>query len=624
MLDLRYTREADDFFSIFGSFGKVMGQVEGDASSFSVKSDTYLVTATETCDAYGVKHRKGKIQNVGTAPMELRSVLWNFVYDGGEYSVYTQGNTWSYESLGSWQTLNATVSAETLQTRDCFNATPFFVLWNDQTHRGTAFHIFAQSAWKYSVNRRRLGFGGDKTRVEAEMGIQNTNFSVTLQPGEALELPDIIYYEVRNKLDLDAWKFHRYFNETWPRREMPVIYNTWLHCYGEVKMESVVPQIERAAELGAEYFVIDAGWFGEGENLWKKRGDWDESQGQGFRGRMHEVADKVRRAGMKFGVWFEVECAGHTARIFEEHPEYFFTYKGDRFLDFTRKDACDYIVDKVCEIIEKNGVEYIKFDYNQDTDLDEQHAAHMNWRKGHRAVIERIHQRHPEVYLENCASGGFRMAPVHGTYFDSFWLSDNQSPYEGVRIFKDTVRRLPPQLIEKWACMQSVPAFREDYTDTGVGKEYEQKIIATDDGYWDNVRGVRPSWAKGFLTGGLIGFSNDLTRMDDAFFGEMQEHVRDFKAHRDFWKKAVCRILTDTKDLLVMQYSDMDSTRAEILVFTYNIRQAAVTVHPVMDGGKTYRCGEELVSGKALDAEGIRIPTAKCLDVHRIVLEEAE
>lgn len=46
------------------------------------------------------------------------------------------------------------------------------------------------------------------------------------------------------------------------------------------------------------------------------------------------------------------------------------------------------------------------------------------------------------------------MTLTNGLDFDSFWLSDNQSPYEGVRIFKDTIKRVAPQMIEKWATIQ--------------------------------------------------------------------------------------------------------------------------------------------------------------------------
>ena len=37
-----------------------------------------------------------------------------------------------------------------------------------------------------------------------------------------------------------------------------------------------------------------------------------------------------------------------------------------------------------------------------------------------------------------------------GMLFDDFWLSDNQGPYEGIRIVKDTLKRMPSALIQRW------------------------------------------------------------------------------------------------------------------------------------------------------------------------------
>ncbi len=88
-------------------------------------------------------------------------------------------------------------------------------------------------------------------------------------------MPQILSYEVRNKVDMDAWKIHHYMNQKYPRRELPVIYNTWLCRFEAITFENVANQIPLASELGAEYFVIDAGWFGKG-GFWNCRGDWEE------------------------------------------------------------------------------------------------------------------------------------------------------------------------------------------------------------------------------------------------------------------------------------------------------------------------------------------------------------
>ena len=60
--------------------------------------------------------------------------------------------------------------------------------------------------------------------------------------------------------------------KNYPRKEVPVMYNTWLYKFEKIDFENVASQVKRAKELGIEYFVIDAAWYGQGE-MWACRGD---------------------------------------------------------------------------------------------------------------------------------------------------------------------------------------------------------------------------------------------------------------------------------------------------------------------------------------------------------------
>lgn len=603
MKKIDQTMKADDLWSIYGNFGMVKGEVYGDHACFYTEGNKYRVSSEREADENGVVLQKGTLKNTSESPISVNYLMSKFVFDGGEYEVYTQSNTWQNESLGSWQPLVSGVTGETQGIRDCFGAAPFFVLWNKQTDRGRAFHILASCAWKYSILRTPYTEGGEATKVEVEIGINNRNFCMELGAGEELKLPEIIYYDVRNKTDLDCYKLHNYMNKIYPRKEMPVLYNTWLYQFEKINFENVISQVSKAAELGVEYFVIDAGWYGEG-NFWNCRGDWEECQTGGLEGRMRELSDIVREHGMKFGFWLEIESGGADAKIVSDHSEFFFKYDDMILFDFANPQACDYIVDKVCSLIEKYDAKFVKFDFNQDTRLDQAKLSFLKYFEGYRSVLMRIRKAFPDLYMENCASGGLRMSLENGKCFDSFWYSDNQSPYEGMRIYKDTIRRMPPQWIERWASIQSVSGLGEVYLDTPK----VDKIISTNDATWMDVRGVLPSYLEGFLTGSPIGFSCDLNRLSKEHFERIRDRIAEIKLHREFWKKAVCRILADTESLLVLQYSDNELNRIEILVFTQRIRQRKVCVYPVLDVKADYKMNDaEICSGSKLDTHGIDV-----------------
>ncbi|MBE6940847.1 MAG: alpha-galactosidase [Ruminococcaceae bacterium] len=588
----------DQLWNIFGSFGQVNGTVCHSEEGYAVENGTYHVRA-EISKAGSVFRRKDFIRNLSQDTIYLDCATSRFVMDAGEYEVYTQANTWQNESKGAWQSLVTGVCGETIGVRNAFGATPFLALWNKQTNRGRVFHILTKGPWRYQV--RVLATAGEANQVELELGVNYRNFHMALPPQEAFCMPEILYYDFQNKLDMDSHILHEYLNRHYPRKAMPVMYNTWLYRFDRIDFENVSAQVERAKMLGVEYFVIDAGWFGQG-NFWDSRGDWYERTEGGFGGRMGELSRLVRDSGMKFGLWLEIETAGPKANCIRECKEHYFTYTNNGaelyFLDFAKESARDYMFSVVSGLIDTYQLSYIKFDFNQDLTRDDRQEAFCRYFQGYDAFIRRLKDAYPELYLENCASGGQRMTLANAMDFDGFWLSDNQSPYEGMRIYKDSLLRLPPQSIERWATIQSVSDMTHWYQ-----SPQRNRTITTNDGTWSDVRGLSDSYLAGFLTGGPIGFSCDLNSWSEELFLKMKEHVVQFKEDRAFFMQAVVRILADTDNLLVLEYSDVAFERVEVLVFTNRICQSSLTLYPVLDPNGCYR-----VDGKPMNEDSITIP----------------
>lgn len=599
---------AKDFWNIKGDFGMLDAPLHQDGDTFSAQNDFVLVKTEVKKYRDGVYVRTGSVKNISDRDVNITAMELKFRFNGGEYEVYSQYNGWQNESTGAWQPLVSTVSSRSSNIRNCNDTTPFMVLWSNQTHRGTAFHLNTYSAWEMRISRRYT-LGGDGSFVSAEMGVLSDGLCLKLKPNEQIELPEVIFYTVINKIDMDCWKLHGYLNEMYPRKTVPVIYNSWMYKFDRFTFEDIIAQADKAKELGVEYFVIDAGWFGDGIKWHLNRGDWQENLSFGFKGRMKEAADYIRSCGMKFGFWLEPETASPTAKIVSEHPDWYYEGTGGMLLDFTNPEAAEHIYKVACENIDYYGAEYIKFDFNVGCPYDKDNAAFIRYFEGHTRFMKRLKERYPNLYMENCGSGGMRMSIRDGKLYDSYWQSDNQSPYFGLRIFKDTMLRMSPQWIERWATYRSLESFRPVY----ASDECTEKLLSCCDATWDLVFGVRQSFLEGFMKGGPIGLSCDLTALSEKAFSDLKAYIAEFKANRNFWKNAVCHILTDTKSMVVLEFRNTDFSEAEIVVLTFKTMQEKVVVYPVLDAERTYLLSDGTKkTGAEISEEGISFDCVDC------------
>lgn len=432
-----------------------------------------------------------------------------------------------------------------------------------------------------------------------EMGFNNENLHLTVLPGETIQLPKIIFFRAKNKIDLDAYKLHEVYNALYPRKKLPVVYNSWLYCFDRLDIDDLRKQVDAAAELGIEAFMIDAGWFGNGDGWFKSVGDWSENLTSGPKGRLLELSQHIRNRGMVFGLWFEPERAGANCVAAKAHPDY---YIGGTLLDFSNPEAVDYMLDILSAQIEKYQIGWIKLDFNGTTPLDSTGDGFYRYLQGQRRFVETLKAKFPALYITNCASGGYRMELEQGTMTDSFWLSDNQGPYEGIRIVKDTLKRMPTGLIERWNVQKYAEGFPCYGNEKPVGV-----MFSCNNATWDFILNVDDSYTLGFIGNGPMGFSCDLVAMPEQYQQMWKKHIAEFKENREFYRTATARILIDSEDIIAIEYADPTLDRCIIQVFTKTVYAENLLVYPVVNAQNNYIFGETTMCGADLLENGISL-----------------
>ena len=594
-----YTNDIKELISLRGDFDMLVGAPDKCGDGFYYNNGTVELGLNITKHPTGVISRKDTVKNVSGKDISLTSALSRFSFDGGEWEVYTQYNEWCKESVGQWSPLVTEISASTYDVRTCSGAAPFIAIFNKQSGRGYVFHILPNAMWQARVFRE---FRHSETRrTFVELGIRERGFLKKLGTGDTLELPEILYYEFKSRIDLDAYILHRYLNERFPCKRMPVAFNSWMSHEDRFTYGQMIEQLDIAARLGIEYFVIDAGWFGVPTRWYPSVGDWEEHPESGFGGRMKEFCDAARARGVKIGIWFEIERAGRDSRTMAEHPEHYLREGDHGFVNFASEATRSYIFDKVAKVIDKYGIKYIKFDFNACLTHDNTQHSFLDYVDGRQRFFDRFKSTYPDIYLELCSSGGAEICIGSLLrHFESFWMSDDHSLYSQMRFYKDTMKRVPARALETWLTIRSAEDFRE--------LPGNEKILASGDCNWIHVEAVNRGWLEGVSFGGPFCISCDLAKLSDATLTQLGALIEKHKAERAHTAVTECRILSDTETLTVLQWNDKDFDKIRITAFTAIHSQCAFTVYPACDPEKAYvdEGGNE-ISGRELSERGVTV-----------------
>ncbi|MDQ0596624.1 alpha-galactosidase [Streptomyces canus] len=295
----------------------------------------------------------------------------------------------------------------------------------DSAGRAWLWQIESSAGWRFETGEREGAayvalFGPDDAHHQ---------WHHTLAPGEEFHtVPAVLVHTESGGLDAafgELTDYRRSIRRDHPDRlALPVIYNDYMNTLmGDPTTERLLPLIEAAGAAGAEVFVIDAGWYDDdAQGWWDAVGAW-EPAARRFPGGLPEVLDAIRAHGMTPGLWLEPEVVGVRSPLAGTlPPEAFFrrgglrvTEHGRHHLDLRHPAARAHLDEVVDRLVGEWGVGYLKLDYNINigpgtengsespgAGLLGHHRAHLDW-------MAALLDRHPDLVLENCGSGGLRM-----------------------------------------------------------------------------------------------------------------------------------------------------------------------------------------------------------------------
>ncbi len=245
-----------------------------------------------------------------------------------------------------------------------------------------------------------------------------------------------------------AVAFQRHLRDrvvTWPAvdRPRPVHYNCWEAVYFDHDLTALKDIASRAADLGAERFVLDDGWFGRRNDDRSSLGDWTVDARKYPDGLAPLIAH-VRGLGMSFGLWVEPEMVNSDSDLFRAHPDWVLgpadqtLGRHQMVLDMARTEVRDHLNARIAALLRDHDIEYLKWDHNRV--LPAPDAAQT---RGTYALLDRLRAAFRDVEIESCASGGGRIDAGILARTQRVWLSDSNDALERLRIQHDAALFLP-------------------------------------------------------------------------------------------------------------------------------------------------------------------------------------
>ena len=296
----------------------------------------------------------------------------------------------------------------------------------------------------------------DQTRVV--MGIHPYQFAWTLKPGEVFTAPEAAMSYSGAGLEALSHHFHDGFREhlirsSYVKKPRPILVNNWEATYFEFNEEKLYGIAKAARDVGLEMFVLDDGWFGKRDSDYTGLGDWYVNE-EKIHGGLPKLVGKIRKLGLKFGIWLEPEMVSEDSDLYRRHPDWCLRVPGrlpvrsrsQLNLDVTKKEVRDYIMEQIFKVIDSCQADYIKWDvnralgnvYSQGVEAGRQGEIFHRHMLGVYDMMERLISRYPNLLFETCAGGGGRFDAGMLYYSPQIWCSDNTDAADRLEIHYGT------------------------------------------------------------------------------------------------------------------------------------------------------------------------------------------
>ena len=296
--------------------------------------------------------------------------------------------------------------------------------------------------------------------LRVNLGINSFDFKWQIEPKQHFVTPEVVLSFSDKGLNGMRQNMHRFIKQHLVQNHQtrPIKINNWEATYFDFNEKKLLAIAKQAKKLGIECFCLDDGWFGERDDDTSSLGDWHENKKK-LPGGLERLSKKIKRLGLKFGLWVEPEMVSPKSTLYQTHPEWTIRHprikpslgRHQLILDLSQPAVVDHLFETLYQLFKRSDVDYVKWDMNRNfSDLYTQKAPQEAQGKlAHRYVLglyqllRRLKEACPNILFESCSSGGNRFDLGMLYYMPQTWTSDNTDSFERLKIQQGTSLAYP-------------------------------------------------------------------------------------------------------------------------------------------------------------------------------------
>lgn len=280
--------------------------------------------------------------------------------------------------------------------------------------------VIAVVGWPGQWSSRWTRDDGVGLRLQA--GQELTHFK--LLPGEEVRSPLIVlqFYRgnwLRAQNIWRRWMIAHNLPRPNGKLPQPEILGCSSYCFDNMVTATEQDQkvfigryLEEKIPIG--HWWMDAGWYPCDGN-WTKTGTWEADPKRFPRG-LRPISDYAHANGVKTILWFEPERVAPHTWLTDNHPEWVLGGKNGGLLNLGNPEAWRWLVEHVDKLMVDEGMDLYRQDFNMEplefwrkADApDRQGITEIKHVTGYLAYWDELLKRHPDMFIDSCASGGRR------------------------------------------------------------------------------------------------------------------------------------------------------------------------------------------------------------------------